>query len=445
MSGRQAQSSMKEKHGNIGIISASVSCGNLPLVEGLTLPAEERIRLLPKLKEALGVDELAYLATCNRVEFIYSAANGLTVAQVRNRLLDYFFSGGRMIRFSPVDFAEYTGSGAVRHIFRVTAALESMVIGETQITGQVKAALGDARTAGTAGPQLRRLLGAALMSARRVRNETEIGSGSLSMASLALAELKRNGAFTEESTVALVGAGEMTLKLAAHLRKLLSIKILFVNRTQEKAETFAKRFSGEAISLSDFLADPPQVDAIISATSSPEAVFGRSFLEKSRRSKGGLVCLDLAIPRDFSEDFDESDSVTLIDIAHLNENRDKNLRGKFREVDKAGKIVENAACEYIGSQIERSLQRVLSEAREETLKFAREKCNDLFAGRLAGLSEQERELVFDLLKKSLGRASADQSRALASHLGEIEEGQAPELATDNQCDVHSYAESVSET
>ncbi len=435
----------------IGIIGATVTQGNLQLLERLTLPADERAPALPELKQALGVDELVYLATCNRVEFIYSGPNGQSASAVRNRLLDYFFEGGRQIRFSHGDLFALRGTDAIRHIFRVTASLESMVIGETQITGQIKTALGIALQTATAGLHLEKLITEALLIARKVRNETKIGSGSLSMASLVIGELQKGATFTKDSTIALIGAGEMTVKMAAYLSKLLPAQILFVNRTKEKAETLAARFSGRSVSLERFISDPGKIDAIISATSSPQAVFDQGFLDKLRDKNEHVICVDLAIPRDFAPDYDESEVITLIDIPRLNENKDKNLRGKFRELDKSSEIIETATLEFVSSFIEDTLKPALEQTREESLQFAREKCDRLFSERLIQFSSEERELVYDLMKKVLGRAHAKQSRAFAGHLSRLNETPAIDdvdksvnTGKNGQNSIHLFRESVSE-
>ena len=426
----------------------------MQLLERLTLPADQRALLLPQLKSALGVDELVYLATCNRVEFIYSGPNGRSASAVRNRLLDYFFKNDRQIRrirFSPGDIFAHNGTESIRHIFRATAGLESMVIGETQITGQIKTALATAHQATTAGPQLENLISKALLAARKIRNETKIGSGSLSMASLVIGELQKRLTCRENPTIALVGAGEMTVKMAAYLKNLLPAQILFVNRTEERAEDLAQRFSGKALSLESFISDPGKLDAIISATGSPRAVFGRDFMETLRVKNDHVTCVDLAIPRDFSADYDESDEITLIDIPRLNENKDKNLRGKFRELDKAGEIIETAIQEFVSSFIEQSLKPALDKSREESLQFSKEQCDRLFSERLIRFSSEERELVNDMMEKVLGRAQAKQSRAFAAHLGKLTELRAAEKSTEKPAEaaanarysVHPFEETTS--
>ncbi|HKK20370.1 MAG TPA: hypothetical protein VJ983_02780, partial [candidate division Zixibacteria bacterium] len=217
----------------LGILGTSVWQQNQPLLERLTLDREARNEQLAELKAALGISELVYIATCNRVEFVYTTSDVLPGNQVLHRLIDFFFRDSREINFFPNDFYHYTGKEAITHVFRTVSSLESIVVGETQITGQFKQAVEDAQEAGLAGMYLEKLANEALNVAKRVKRETGIGNGSLSMASLAFEEMQASLSDRKNAVVALIGAGEMTRKVAAYTNKAGLGELLFVNRTVE--------------------------------------------------------------------------------------------------------------------------------------------------------------------------------------------------------------------
>lgn len=416
----------------VRVIGTSISEGNMPLLERLTIAPEERAAKLLQLKEQLGVTEILYLPTCNRVEFIVSCEPEVSAVQIRNRLLDFFLADGRDFEFAPSDLYEFSAASAIRHIFRVVSAMESLVIGETQITGQFKSAFIDGKDEyGLIGQRLEPLAEAALLVAKRVRNETSLGSGSLSMASLVMEELESDGPLPENYTVALIGSGEMSRKMAAYLRKRNIKNILFVNRTIEKAEALAAKYTGRAVGLSEFVTDPGSVDAIVSATSASDPILDGAFLNRLTENNSHTVCVDLAIPRDFSTEFQLHDSTTLIDIPYLKRRRESNLRQKFQEVDSAAELIDRAVTEFQSAQIERTLRPVLRRSYQESLEFALENCDKLLSSRLEGQSDETERLVKNLLKKVVGFSSAKFAHAVSAHLTKDFENRQPDVLCEN--------------
>ncbi|MCH9030711.1 MAG: glutamyl-tRNA reductase [candidate division Zixibacteria bacterium] len=400
----------------VRVVGTSISHGNMPLLEKLTIPVEDRAKELPALKNALGVEEILYLATCNRVEIVVACSPETTAATLRNKLLDFFLSNGRQFHFSPADLTEYSYSSAIRHEFRVVSALESIVVGETQITGQFKAAARVCDELGFLGETLKPLVSEALQVAKRVRNETELGSGALSMASLVVLELERIGALSKDATVAIIGRGEISSKMANHLKARGVGNLVFVNRTFEKAEMLAKRFDGRAISLADFLENPCALEIIMSATNSSDPIFTASFLDKVSKLNERLVCVDLAIPRDFSAEYRSCEQVTMIDIPQLNRQKDVNLKRKFREIDKAEEIVDRSVREFLSAQIESSLRPALRRSFQESLDFALESYENLLLTRLTDQSPETAAQIKSLIKKVVGYSSSKFSQAVSAHL-----------------------------
>ncbi len=401
----------------IGVIGTSVWQHNFPLIERLTIDREQRSLALEQIKQKLGLTELIYLATCNRVEFIYVHPTDSKGGKVLHGIIDFFFKGRRDLSFFPNDFYQYTDREAISHIFRTVSSLESLVVGETQITGQFKDAVEYATETGLAGPHLESLSREALNVARQVKRDTNIGAGSVSMASLATAELTRALGDRQSPVIALVGSGPMTRKLANHLKKHGQPQFLFVNRTLDKARSLAEEFGGRALSLDDFVAAPPSIDAILSATAATEPVFDGAFLSMLNHDKS-VVCVDLAVPRDFSIEFSQGKNVVLLDIPALKKSGQGNLRQKFVEASRANEIVRDAVSRYLANRIEGSLKPIFQSSYQQSLDVARRALDQLFDKKMPHLADDDREAVIRLVNKLIGQSAFQPVRLLSDRLVE---------------------------
>lgn len=402
----------------LGIIGTSVWQQNLPLIEKLTIDRETRAGELKQLKSLLGLSELLYVATCNRVEFIYVAPEPDTNGSLLHRLLDFFFSGGRDISFFPNDFYCYRGKEAVNHLFRTTASLESLVIGETQITGQLSDARAWSVENGLCGSVLDTLAKESMGVAKRVRRETEIGRGAVSMASLAVTTLRSELSDRKNPRIALVGSGTMTVKCASHLKRGNECELIFVSRTKANAEELVAKHGGEARCLDEFQKNPGQIDAIVSATAAKGVVFDADFLAKCDGLEEPVVCVDLAIPRDFSEAFDDSPQAVLVDIAELRVREQRNMRKRFTEVGRAGEIIEEEVERYFAERIEISLKPIFHRSYQESVAMAEQAFADLFNNRLTVLSEEERQAVLRLVNRVIGHTCFQPAKALSDQLAD---------------------------
>ncbi len=401
---------------SIGIIGTSIWQQNNRLLHRMTLNPESRQTDLEELKKALGVDELIYLSTCNRIEILYSAPDSIQPSQLLHRVIDFFFKGANDITFFPNDFYSFQGRDAISHLFRMVSSLESMVIGETQITGQFKQSYYDAKEFGLVGPVLDHLAQRALLVARCVKRKTSIGRGSLSMASLAGDALVSHLADLEKPTIALIGAGPMSTKLAKYIQESFRGELLFVNRTVNKAEELAEKFGGSAVSLDQFLQAPGKISAIISATSSDNAIFTDSFIDKFDIDSLPKVCIDLAIPRDFSNDFDSNPNIELIDIPQLKNHHQGNLREKFVEASRANEIIRKEVGQYLSNQIEISLKPIINESYQESLEMANKALEKLFAEKLSTLDKNQQDAVSHLVTKLISHSSFQSVRMLSEYM-----------------------------
>ena len=289
-----------------------------------TAPIEIRERIaigrdeLPEVTRALaaipGVAECMIVSTCNRVELITATDSA-----------DVDLSGFLCTQFGldPALLAshiyQHRDQHAVRHVFRVAASLDSMVVGESQILGQVKEAFAIARTAGTVGGQLEHLLQSAFSAAKKVRSETEIGSNSVSIASVAVELARKIFGSLNGRTVFLVGAGKMSELAARHLVQQGAGTILVTNRTMERAQRMAEPFNGRVIPFEKLYEYAAEADIIITSTGAPHHIFrpehGQAFLHKRRNRP--MFFIDIAVPRDVDPAMSKLEGLFVYDIDDL--------------------------------------------------------------------------------------------------------------------------------
>ena len=254
---------------------------------------------LAEFARANALAELALIATCNRVELIFARRPGSGQADLRPAV--FRFLTGRLPEPGEAlrRLRAWQGEGAAEHLFLIAAGLDSACVGETEIVGQVKAAHLAARAQGLAGTNLELMFDEALRIAARVRGGTGIGSGRVSLAEIATAAIKTRLARTP-GRVALVGVSPMTERAATALAG-ARLEFVVVNRSVDKAQELAARFGQTHCSLTDFIADPPAVEALLSATGAPGAVLDKAALERlAARTPSGEppLIIDMAVPAD---------------------------------------------------------------------------------------------------------------------------------------------------
>jgi glutamyl-tRNA reductase len=312
-----------------------------------TAPVEVRERLaIPesRLPEALkcltkhpGVQEGMILSTCNRVELVTQSKNG--GADLR-QFLGEFFQVDRA-QMDP-HLYEYREQDAVRHLFRVTSSLDSMVVGEAQILGQVKEAYATARAVGACHSQLDQLLTRAFAVAKRVRTETAVGSSAVSVASVAVELAKKIFGSLSGKTVYLVGAGKMTELAARHLLAHGAGSIFVANRTYDRAIRLAQKFDGQAIEFSRLYETCDRADIVITSTGAPHAIFrkehGEQFL--SRRKNRPMFFIDIAVPRDVDAEMNKLDGIFVYDIDDLQQAIASHVADRKKEALKADEIID---------------------------------------------------------------------------------------------------------
>ena len=323
-----------------------------------TAPIEVRERLAfneTLISEALStlvdhseVDEGLIVSTCNRVELVASAPAG---AEPGLRRLARFLSDFHNLPAEALDIHLYRHSHteAVKHIFRVASSLDSMVVGESQILGQVKEAYQHAVKAGTVGRVLSQLMHRALSVAKRIRTETAISQKPVSISSVAVELARKVHSDLSDNTVLLVGAGEMGELAARNLMEAGAGKLIVTNRTTERAERLAREFSGGAVNFEAFYDVLPLADIVICSTDAPDYVIrpldARRALKSRRR--GPLLFIDISVPRNIDPAIADLQDSFLFDVDDLQSVVNSNLSERQREAQAAEAIIEHEVHYFI--------------------------------------------------------------------------------------------------
>lgn len=301
---------------------------------------------LAALKELPGCDECCFLSTCNRVEVLLVAdPKAETIRAAR----EFLFAGSGL---SEREIEQYTylhtGAAAVNHVFRVAASLDSMVVGEPQILGQLKDAYRLAVEHQAAGPVLHRLLSKAFSVAKRIRTETSIGSSAVSISYAAVQLARKIFGDLAGRRVLLAGAGEMAELAAEHLLAQGIGKVVVANRTLERAMNLARRFKGEAVGLDELVPQLAGVDILISSTGAPGLILRKEEVRPIMRQRRHepLFLIDIAVPRDLDPGLNDLDNVYLYDIDDLKQVVEVNKAQRQQEADKAERIVAEETIKF---------------------------------------------------------------------------------------------------
>jgi glutamyl-tRNA reductase len=310
----------------------------LDLREKIAFAPEATPQALSDLARQPGVNEALILSTCNRTELYVEIEPGAETVPQRWLLEHHQLSERRLDEF----LYRHESDAAVRHLFRVATGLDSMVLGEPQILGQVKDAYHAARDVGTLRAPMERLLQQTFAVAKRVRTDTRIGANPVSVAYTAVRMAERLFTDLSQACVLLIGAGE-TIELAArHLTEARVRRLIIANRTLENAQTLAQRFGAYAIALADLPQHLAEADIVISSTASRDAILDRSLVETAIRTRRRrpMFLVDIAVPRDIAPDVAQLDDVFLYTIDDLKQVIDDNLRSRQAAAREAEAIID---------------------------------------------------------------------------------------------------------
>jgi len=419
-------------------LGCSHRTAGIDLRERLALPEGRAASLLRALVSEEGISEAAAISTCNRTELYLVAADSVDAEAT---------ALGALSREAGIRATDLLGplyslrdEEAARHLFRVTAGLDSMIVGEAEIQGQVKRAYELALVEGVTGPVINRLFRGALSAGKRARAETAIGEKGVSIPSVAVELARQHLGDLADRKVVLIGAGE-TAELTARALAARGVQTVFVaNRRYNRAIGLAERFGGSALRINDLPVYLETADIVVSATDSPHPLIERPELEHvmQERDSSPLLMIDLAVPRDIDPDCRELTGVSLSDVDDLQRMVDRNASNRENEAAKAERILEaefdlyrewleaqsvaptiaelrgraDAIVEQVLSENENRWENLTEADRERAEVLARAVANRLLhepTARLRGLADSEngyRDLA--LLREIFGLDSASE-------------------------------------
>ena len=328
------------------IVLLGVNHKTTPLAvrEKLALSAgyEEPLQLLGQVQE---LREYYLLSTCNRVEVLFTCRD---VERAQQRVLELLF--GQAVTAEELDryVYRYVNDAAVEHLFLVAASLDSMIVGEAQILGQLKEAYRHATKIGSSGFILNKVLHKSFSVAKRVRTETRIGANAVSISYAAVELARKIFGDLAGKKVMLVGAGEMAELAAEHLVGQGVAEVVVANRTLQRAVNLARCYNGRAVSLEELLDQLQHVDIIISSTGSPDLILHKEDVRPVMRERRNrpLFFIDIAVPRDLDPAINDLDNVYLYDIDDLHNVVEMNKSERDKEAVRAQRIVAEEKLKF---------------------------------------------------------------------------------------------------
>jgi glutamyl-tRNA reductase len=363
---------------NILAIAINHHTAPIELREALYLQENEIRAFLKELKSELA-KEACILSTCNRTE-IYCVPNSSDITY--KEIQDFLLKRKKVENITPANFRNYFSCGAVNHLFHIAAGIDSLVIGDQQILGQVKDAFSIASEENTVGTYLQKVFQAALKVGKRVKTETELFEGPSSISAAAVQLASKIFSDLKRKKVLVIGAGDTSrLTLQNLIQKNVS-DITITNRTLSRAENLAKEFNAKVIPFIDFKDHLHEFDIIISATSSPEPIVSKADIlhSMSLRKNQPLCVLDIAIPRDFDPSIKEIDNVFYSDIDALQSIVNQNLEKRQSQIPKIKKIIMEELIELFSwynslqiSPIIRAIREQFEQIRVQEFEFFKNK------------------------------------------------------------------------
>ncbi|MGE5471124.1 MAG: glutamyl-tRNA reductase [Bacteroidota bacterium] len=339
----------------------------LAIRERVAFNAEKLHQALADLTRSQPVKEVAILSTCNRTEIYYAA-------ETPDVVIDWLAQYHQVARSEIAPYL-YTHDqpAAIRHAFRVASGLDSMVIGEPQILGQMKDAVRVAEESGTLGTQLHKLFQRSFSVAKEVRSTTAIGANIVSMAAAGVHLAERIFESIGEQRILFIGAGEMIELCAAHFCARQPKQVTIANRTLERGRALAERFNGTAIRLDELGEHLAQHDIVVSCTASPLPIIGLGMVEravKARRHRP-MFMVDLAVPRDIEEEVGDLDDVFLYSVDDLAQVVESGLESRQAAVVEAEDIIASRVQDFLGWLAARDTVPVIRSLRDSAERMRR--------------------------------------------------------------------------
>ena len=367
-----------------------------------TAPVEVRERLafgetaLPAALRALvshaGVNEALVLSTCNRVEIAVSSDDAVNPEAAVSSFLQESH-GVAPEALGPCLYS-HEGRDAIHHLFRVASSLDSMVVGEPQILGQLKAAYAHAKANDCLNGLLETIVARAFSVAKRVRSETGIGQMAVSVSYAAVELARKIFGTLDGRTVMIVGSGKMSELAARHLRRSGAAHIFVTNRTYERARELATLFQGTPVEYNRFLGMMPEVDILIASSGAPHYILTKEEMQRviSARRNKPMFLIDIAVPRNIEPSVNQVDNIFLYDIDDLQEVVNSNLRERNKEAERAEELV--------AQEVERMMARLKVQEVAPTIVSLQEQLEQIRMGEI------------ERARRKLGPLTPEQENAL---------------------------------
>jgi glutamyl-tRNA reductase len=374
------------------IVGLNHKIADIEVREKLAFDGPKLLEGLMRFKELPEVQEAIILSTCNRVE-LYANVNDTGKA---SEAIKTFLSEFHGIKRSSLDKAlyMYDDIDAVKHTFRVASSLDSMIVGEPQILGQLKDAFELALEKKTTGILLNKLMKKAISVAKRVRTETRIAENAVSI-SFAAVELARK-IFTDlsERSFMLLGAGEMAELAARHLITNGVKEVMVANRTYERACDLAQEFNGRPVKFEEFINEMVHADIVICSTGAPDYILRKNEMHKvmKERKQRQVFLIDISVPRNIDPEINGLENVYLYNIDDLQGVVDANVSERQQEAEKAEKIVEDEIETFLKWQSTLDSVPTIKALRERAEEMKKEELDRLL-NKIADLGEKDREAI----------------------------------------------------
>ena len=405
----------KAEKSQILLMGLNHKTADVELRECLGFSADETDTALHAFRNLPAVNEVVLLSTCNRVEILLTASD----ADAAEAAAKNYLAETKQLLVDDFEGALYVfrGDDAVRHVFRVAASLDSMVVGEPQILGQLKAAYRTATLRKVSGVILNRLLHKAFFVAKRVRSETGIGDRAVSI-SYAATELGRKiFGNLEGKEVLLIGAGEMAELAVEHLIRHRSGRIFVANRTFERGLELAERFRGTALRFEEVPDALQQVDIIISSTGSPDFILRHDQVKKVMRPRKmrPLFFIDIAVPRDIDPAINRIPNVYVYDIDDLKDVIDENIEDRQKEAVKAERIIDEAVVRFRHWHDSLNVVPTIVSLREKLHAIARAEIRKTAGHSLSHLNDADVEALYRMADAMINKIMHDPTLMLKRH------------------------------
>ncbi len=377
---------------NLLVVGLSHRTAPIEVREKLSLAEAELRAALAALAARPGISEALIFSTCNRVEFMVRAEPETdAVAEIYSFLQN---DCRRPLEKFERHFYRHSQREAIQHLFRVASSLDSMVVGEPQILGQVKDAYTAAKAAGAIGGPLDEIVNRAFHVAKRVRTETGIGQMAVSISYVAVELARKIFGSLAGHTVLILGSGKMGELAARHLKRSGAPAVFVANRTYERAVEMAARFEGRPVQFEQLFEFLEHVDILISSTGAPGFLIDRERVQAlmAARKNRPMFLIDIAVPRDIDPAVNKIDNVFLYDIDDLQQVADANKREREREAERAESIVE--------SEVDRMMERLKAHDIAPTIVSLQAELEKIrrgeverYRGRLGPLSAEQQETI----------------------------------------------------